>query len=302
MDTRKIQLVGSRSYAITLPKQWAKLNRLKNHDTVFIQTTPSNELLIKKTDNQKQTPKSISLTVENKDTLIEFLVFCFYKNIDHITLNFPVNDYQSPMIIRQALKYLEGYEITQEDEKTIEISFLFHDVNITIPKLIMRMYYLIKLQLSSLQAKNIVANDDAEIATDRLFHLSTKIFFSCLHNATKWNDNEIQNYEDLFFVHIISKRLENISDNLCKLKDREINKNEFSQLIQLIEFLGILLSHKNPASKLKKRLMEINIAKKDTNTNSIIQKVKDLIEDVFEAKISIEFNNKIMVGITDVNN
>jgi phosphate uptake regulator len=285
--------VGSRSYSVSLPKEWVLANKLKPQDTVFIDSNDQKELIIRKTGVQKEASKTISKEIDSLGTLIEFIVFCYIKNIDHVILFSKNMDYRVPGIVRQALKYLEGYEITYEDEGKIEISFLFKEINITIPKIIHRIYYLLKLHVSSVERNDVKMLDEAELGVDRLYHLSTRILFSCMQDYSKRAENEIQEDEDFIFYQIITKRLEHISDNLHHLKDKKLTPSEINYLNSIMELLNQFLSKKAHFPELKEKWLNLKFTSKDPDVNSVFRKIHFQCRDVFDARISLHFNSHI---------
>lgn len=293
MDSRKIQQVGDRSFAVSLPKQWITSNHLKKHDSVFMRITNNNEVLIRKVNVEKKSTKNIELYVESTENLLEFIVFCYVKNINQIKLRSKSIDHNISRIVREAIKYLEGYEITNEDEKSVEITFLFNEINITLPQIIRRMYYLLKLHISAIENQDSKVLEETELSVDRLYHLSTRIIFSCMQDYSLRHENEINNEEELFYVQIISKRMESISDNLLKLKNKKLQKTDYEQFNKLMTFLSNLISNKAQPSKLKSELESIKIYSKDRQTEVVLHRIYDLSKDIFEAKISIEFNERM---------
>jgi phosphate uptake regulator len=298
MESRKLQVVGGRSYSVSLPKNWIIDNRLANHDTVFIRTTAQNELVISKAEGKAAESNKIDLVVENPDTLPEFLVFCYIKNISSILLRIKENPAKVASLVRQALRYLEGFEITNEDEKMIEVSFVFNEVQITIPRIIQRIFYLIKLHVEALKQKDAEALNDAEQSVDRLYHLSTRLLFSCMHDPGARTENEISDDEEIFYTNLVLKRLENVSDQLLKLKDQKLKPKDIEFLEQMLPLLSRLLGTKEKAATIKQSLAKLLPESKDPRTEAVLHKLHDLTKDVYEAKISMEFNNALQKKLT----
>ncbi|MFA6462160.1 MAG: hypothetical protein WCV90_07910 [Candidatus Woesearchaeota archaeon] len=293
MESRKIQSVGSRSFAVSLPKEWILTNKLKAQDTVFIDSNDRKELIIRKSGIQNNNTKTINKEVGDLGTLIEFIVFCYIKNIDHVILHSKKMDYRVPGIVRQALKYLEGYEITYEDENKVEISFLFKEINITIPKIIQRIFYLLKLHVSSIEKNDVKMLEEAELGVDRLYHLSTRILFSGMQDYSKREENEINDDEDFIFYQTLVKRLEHISDNLKRLKDKKLSSSEVGYLNSIMELLNDFLSKKAHFPELKQKWEQMKFTSKDQEINGIFRKIHFQCRDVFDARISLYFNSHI---------
>jgi hypothetical protein len=217
------------------------------------------------------------------------------KNIDKIRFYDDIISYECIVAIRNALNYLEGYDIVSQTESTIDIEFLFKDVDITLPKIIHRMYYLVKLQIDALKNKDEAALLDAEITSDRLCFLSTRIIFACMQDYTLRIENGIKHIEDLFFLKNISKRLENLSDQLVKLKDAA--PKDIDKLNIIISFIDKVLINKEDLVSLKETYNKLNLSSKDPKTSSVFHKILDLAKDLLEARISLDLNEKTQLGL-----
>jgi phosphate uptake regulator len=290
MDSRKIQLVGNRSYAVSLPKDWVINNKLKNKDTVFIETTGNNELLIKGTHIHKSEKNEITINLEEIENINEFIVFCYVKNIDKIKILSKKAEYKKIIAIRQILGYLEGYDITSEDEKAIEISFLFNDINININHIMRRMVYLLKFMITSLMNKDKKNIEDTETAIDKLYHLSKRILFACMKSQKFRKENNIDNVEDLFFMKDIVKKIESIGDNINSMKEMNVQPKDIEKINEIIKILEIMFDRKK-IDEAKVLLSNLKITTKDKEVAYKISRIQELCKDAMENFMSIKFNN-----------
>lgn len=291
MESRKIQLVGNRSYSVSLPKKWVLLNKLKEQDTIFIEPNDNNELVISSINaSPKINKKEVTVTVNEIENISEFLMFCYIKNINNLKLLFKKQDYKKVKSIKHILKYLEGYDIVSEDEKKIEISFLFNDININLQKILIRMTYLLRLLLNSLKDKDSSTLEETENSIDRIYHLSKRIIFSSSYNQEIRNENNIKHYEDLFFYKDIFKKLENIGDLLIKLKEYNLSDNDEKTISHLIDLLYDLLIKKQSTNKIKLSLNLITYQSSDIDISNNIQRIHELCIDIMENSMLIEFN------------
>jgi hypothetical protein len=135
--------------------------------------------------------------------------------------------------------------------------------------------------------------DEAELGVDRLYHLSTRILFSCMQDYSKRAENEIQEDEDFIFYQIITKRLEHISDNLHHLKDKKLTPSEINYLNSIMELLNQFLSKKAHFPELKEKWLNLKFTSKDPDVNSVFRKIHFQCRDVFDARISLHFNSHI---------
>ena len=291
MDSRKIQSVGNRSYAISLPKEWVVSNGLKNKDSVFIERTGNNDLIIKKTGHESPEKKEITINIEEISNINEFIVFCYVKNINKIKILMKKDEYQKIIAIREILAYLEGYDITNENEKMIEISFLFNDISINLGHIMRRMIYLLKFMTASLKNKNEKILEETENSIDKLYHLSKRILFSCMSSQKIRKDNNIKNREDLFFLKDIFKKIESIGDNINKMKGLNLSEKDISNINEAISILEMMQDLKK-LDDAKIRLKNMKISSKDKETSYKIYRIQELCKDAMENFMSIKFNSQ----------
>lgn len=286
IESRKIQQVGKRSYAISLPKHWIKENNLKAQDNLFLQITKNRDITI----HSKQTTTQIDsliVNIENIPNISEFIVFCYEKSISNIKIISKKFDYDTVSKIKETLEYLDGYEITREDHTHIEISFLFKDVDINIKKIILRITYLLILMIESLEKKDYKVLTQTELSIDKLYHLAKKILFDCLRNQNIRTQNEIEHFEDIFYMKDIIKRLENIGDLLYQFKN--INKKNIEKLRRYTEFCDQMLNKKENLEQCRTQLEKLKSEKQETY---VIHRAYQLCKDIMENMASLEYNKK----------
>lgn len=290
MDSRRIQLVGNRSYAISLPKEWIMSNELKNKDTLFIEQTSNNELIIKKTNLESLNKKEITIQLDKIDNINEFIVFCYVRNVDKIKILITTTDYEKLIAIRKILSYLEGYDITKENEKSIEISFLFNDININLNNIMHRMIYLVKFMITSLMNKDNITIEDTEKSVDKLYHLSKRILFSCITSQKARMENSIRSREDIFFLKDIVKKIESIGDTLYSMRKMTISEQDKEVMDTIIQIFTHMLD-KKMINEAKTKLYNIYITTKNKEIYYKISRMQELCKDAMENFMSIQFNN-----------
>ena len=290
MESRRIQKVGERSYSISLPKDWVVLNKLKEKDTVFVETTSNNELLIKKNDLSEIKEKTFSFNIDEIDNVEEFIIFCYIKNIDSMKLFSRKKDIDKISELRLAMRDLEGFDITNEDENTIEVSFLFKDVNITITKMIKRMNYLIKIMYQSVLGDERSSVEEIEKTIDRLYKLAKRILFASLNNSKLRKENGIKHQEDFLFYLTIIRRLENFADCVYQLSGQKLSSNEKKTVKDFVELLSIIIESGSKA-KIDTSGFE-KLKNSSSNLGFIFRRMYHICIDILENKMSIEFNNK----------
>jgi phosphate uptake regulator len=288
MEARKLQLVGNTSYSVSLPKAWIEKNKLDKQHHVYISETGNNELVVRLQQNKEEQTRSITISLDSVENVAQFVVFCYAKNINTIRLTSKAVNYEQAKEVRAVIRYLEGYEITSDTEKEIEISFVFNDVNITVKKLMQRILYLLKTQVTALEKKELQTLEETEYAIDRLYHLSKRVLFACLHNHAMREANDIVNEEDLFYLKDIMNRLEGFGDKLYDLKDAEYTAHDLETCTRLIHAAEELaLRRKKEAVQHLKLSMSA-----DPDTRLILGQLHHLCMEIFEKVVSIEFDRK----------
>lgn len=290
MESRRIQLVGNRSYALSLPKEWVINNKLKNKDSLFIEQTDNNELIIKKSDIISQEKKEIIIPLEEINNVNEFIVFCYVRNVDKIKIITKKVDYEKIVSIRNILSYLEGYDITHEDGKSIEISFLFNDININLNHIMRRMIYLLKFMTTSLINEDKKNMDTTETTIDKLYHLSKRMLFACINSQKLRKENNIKNREDLFFLKDIVKKIESIGDTIYSMRDMKIAQKDYDTINDIISVFESMLD-KSKIDETKVKLQNLKIVTKDKEVSYKIHRIQELCKDAMENFMSIKFND-----------
>lgn len=287
METRKIQLVGNRSYSISLPKKWIKLNNLKEQDSLYLETLENN-IVVKPIKTQIDENKTYSFNLDEIDNIKEFIVFVYIKNINSIKLKSSKKniEYSKIASIKKVLTYLEGFDIIDQSEKEIEIIFMFKEINLNLQKIFLRILYLISLEFEAIKNNDLKMVEETEKRVDKLYHLGRRILFKSLNSEKTFLENNIGTNENILYYQMVLKKLENISDSIFIFKDIKLNEELIKGIELHLEVLNSLFKSKNKVSRNKRKLKEI-----ETYNVLELKKIKHLIIDVFENLISIEYNN-----------
>jgi phosphate uptake regulator len=292
MQPRKIQRVGARSYAVTLPKQWVQAASLKEHDVLFATEGHGGELILTPVE-ARTTPLNITVRLADIEALPQFIVLCFVRNVQTLRLE-GKPDYATVTAVQQTLRHLEGYELTAHDEHGLEISFVFTDVNVTIPATVQRMAYLLKMAIAALEQGDHANLDEFEMGVDRLYHLSKRILNACLADQRLRAENGIKSGPDLFFYRTITKRLEMMGDYLYQLRDKRPNTQERQFLATLLAFLDAALVRGRPLKELQELVTKLREQAARKPTEAVYGRLADLAKDVFQNRLSIVYGERYL--------
>jgi phosphate uptake regulator len=292
METRKIQIVGNRSFAISLPKEWVISNSLKAKETVFIDRTSNNDLIIKAYNSVVKNQSELTIPINSVPDISGFLRLCYIKNIDRIVFTSIKFEISTIRKLKQVIKGFEGYDITSESQTKCEISFLFHEINVTVEKLLQRMIYILKVMLESIEKKDYEALEELEESEDRLFFLAQRILFRCQIDTSLRQDNNIDGLDNLLFMLNLFKKIENIGDRIQRLKDLECSKKDISLIKSYFDYIENAWKKKNESFVLIQKVKEQKIDIHDIEKNLIIKNLRRHVLDILD-NISYIHMNKV---------
>lgn len=286
MESRKIQLVGKRTYAVSLPKKWVIQNNLKEGEILFIEDSKDNELLIKTSDSGIKQKEKITIDLKDIKDISEFIVFCYMKNIQKVIIKY---DKMKKEIfeINKILKYLEGYEITNETKGKIEITFLFEGLNVNIRKMIKRMIYLLQLMVDLIGDKDFFGLKKIEEKIDSLYFLSRRILFSCAKDPFLRNSEHITCLEDVFFYLDIVKKFEAFGDILFRNQKNHYSKKDFKKLRKMLGDIYAYL-YKKENLKINEELFRTT----NKEMKRVFHPLRSLTKDIYRNISSINLNEK----------
>jgi phosphate uptake regulator len=206
--------------------------------------------------------------------------------------------------IRETLLDLSGTEIVYEDQKEVQVKVMFKEMNWDLFQIFYRINLIIQSTIENLLGnfdwKEIQMNED-EI--DRLYNLSVKTITSAIGNRNVLLSSGIKDLKIIPSLFLISKRLENIADNLKKIglliKKEDINLNNGKEILKFIaDYLNnsilYLMSKKNKNFVIVKDFEKEDLKKK-------VSKVKNrVLENILEETLKYLYNIQEEITSVDV--
>ena len=276
--TRKIQIVGNRSYAVSLPKKWVVKNNLEKKEVNIIEK--EGDLIL--------SSKKIQKNSENKDILVEdlelipsILLLCYSRAISKVKLIFKnKGDYLSAKpIVLEILSHLEGFKVINDNNNNnnITISESYEKANISIHDLAKRMVIILNNMVDCILNNNSKTKKVLENESDSLYHFSKRT----LYNYS--NDSILQiDIEEIFLWRLIFKKLENIGDILEKTTKESYIKENIQEVLNKLNDFIILQK--------KIRISEIQKIKEKEFKNLNNNKIKELVIDILNNLLLIDLN------------
>ncbi|MFP4400351.1 MAG: AbrB/MazE/SpoVT family DNA-binding domain-containing protein [Candidatus Woesearchaeota archaeon] len=275
--TRKIQIVGNRSYAVSLPKKWVIKNNLEKKE-VNILEKEGNLILSPKKISQNSSTKEI--IIEDLELIPSILLLCYTRAVAKVKLIFKTkeNYLSAKPIILEILSHLEGFKIINDNNNNILISESYENSNISIQYLAKRMVIILNNMVDCILSNNTKTKKILENESDSLYHFSKRILY-IYGNKFNLLDN---NLEEIFLWRLIFKKLENIGDILEKSTKESFTKEKIHAVLNKINDY-ILLQKKIKISEIQKL--------KDTEFKSFNNnKIKELVIDILNNLLLIDLN------------
>ena len=249
MDLRKVQLTGSSSYVVTLPKEWITLNGIKKNDPVGVMVQPNGMLLI--TPKSKGEPpyrtKEFDVDeISDSTYLFRLLVSAYINGYSTIVLK---SKTRIESFVREcAISFTQtaiGPEIIEESIKSITMKDLLNPIEMPMDKTIKRMHILVKTMhedaIMALREKNRQLADRIEPRdrdVDRLNWLISRQFNILLTNMSLSNEMKMTR-EETTCMFLMSRLIERIGDHAVKISKEVIlifDEKIDPQIIEMITF------------------------------------------------------------------
>lgn len=238
---RKIQLIAGSTYSITLPKDWIRKNNLKEKVELSLVEKNDRTLIVSTQESDEHKITDITLNVEDYQNNIDQVVLSAYyigaENINIRAKKELPKDMRSK--IRRIIPDMSGTEITFEDKDRLTIKVFLDKSKVDVMQVLYRVGLILDSSLSILLDDASVAEIEVnEDEIDRLYHLMTRIISLSLIDSNILRSSKIHSVSSIPSMFLISKRMENIGDNLYHLAKRmEDTSIEFSGKKEILTYI-----------------------------------------------------------------
>lgn len=283
---RKIQLVGNRSYSVSLPKEWVLHNNLKEKDTVNIEISKSNDLVI--SASQKNPIRSVEITIDKGTHIPELIFLCFNKEIDELVLKSKEFSLDQIKKIKRSIHIVEGYNIIDESSSQIKIVSISQNFNYTLRKLVGRTVYLLSNSCNALATGDIETIEENEHEINKFYHLSKRLLIKAIHDTKIRAENLIWDTMDIFIWNSNIKKLENIGDILYDMRNIDFPGKAYQTIHKYISLVNDIFIKIKGYAELESYVQK-NI-KLQNRLKSIEGRVHLLCKDIMENMIMLDLN------------
>ncbi|MCE4605797.1 MAG: AbrB/MazE/SpoVT family DNA-binding domain-containing protein [Desulfurococcales archaeon] len=125
VETRKVQRLGSSSLVVTLPKNWARKNKLKPGDPIYMVDDGDQLKIVPGSDRKPSIMEEVAIkyTKNIKELGLEKIIKCAYLNgYNSIRIEYAAS-YQKPDEIIRTADKLSYVASIQEEYNTVKITF-----------------------------------------------------------------------------------------------------------------------------------------------------------------------------------
>ena len=274
MEIRRVQITGGASYAITLPKDWIKLNKINKNDQLGLFSKSDGTLLITSKMISKKPSKIKEFTINeniNQTYLLRQLLGAYITGYDSIKISSKKRmPSETGSIVRNFTQITIGQEVVEETDSTILIKDLLKPAEMPFNSTIKRMHLIVKsmhedamkaLETGNRKIVEEILLRDSDV--DRLHWLVARqcnIMLQDISLSEKMNITLSMTYTYFLLSRIIERmgdHVVRIAKNILKLADSKLDQ-KIKEKIQSSSDLALDIFNKSIGSFFQKDIKSSN--------------------------------------------
>ncbi len=221
MEPRKIIKIGEKSYAITLPKKWAKILGIKPGDSVNLTMDKNGVIHVYLINKKPKKEEGFAIVLDasklSLNELEECLRGCYIEGLDSIIIKNLKRDEFKPPVLNDIIVKLPGVIILEPGPEDIVLKIAITEDIIDLDEVVTRMSHILENMFDYMESYiNTGKNDEGETILklddelDRLYHLGQRL----IRKKMRAKIMSSRNYLDLLDYLMIITNLEHIGDCL----------------------------------------------------------------------------------------
>jgi phosphate uptake regulator len=255
VETRKVQISGTRTYMVSLPKNWVELVGIKNGESLLLQAQPDGTLSIRPSGKAIEAPpkKKCSIELDDPEKLVREFIGAYLGGYNLIEIKAKGNlSLKMKQFIRRISHNMIGLEIMDESPCSITLQDFLNASDLSPKKGIRRMHLITRSMfqdaIKSLKEKDadlsteIVSRDDD---IDRLYWLIAKQYNLLLKNPTYTQQIGVMPLEGLYYL-LIGRIIERVGDHTVNFaryseilsKEASLDESTIAQVVSFAERVG----------------------------------------------------------------
>ena len=305
-EQRKLIRFGNSSYVIAIPKGWIDKNKLKKGDSLFVEETSKNELVLSTKLAKESEIKSISLNLDNLDPkdFERDLISAYMNNYSEINI-IGKNLKQKYNMIAKSIQEKVGLEISEENDNQITAKDILDLEAISLDKTVRRLDNMLRSMFEEILegAKSGKIKDwtlkeieNTELGINKFYFLSWKIIRKCQDDPRVLQKFKLDS-RGISNIQWVVLHLEYIGDELKRLakilhKKGIPNQKEFIPVLEKIEegyismigsfYSNDIMSARNLAANKKskiemcEKILDTAPAESPEGAESVVEKLKSI--------------------------
>ena len=228
MNARKVLEMGG-SFLVSIPKDWAKRNRVSKGDTVVVEELSERRLVVRPIEKEEGAPREVEVEYPREDLtyVINDVTGAYLLGYDIIRVQGrTVMTREDRERLKSTIGRLIGLEIIDEDSKKMTLQFLLEPIGLTPERIARRMMGMIegmiKDAVEGVAARDpkllaLVAERDDEL--DRLYFLLVRAV-----RTAAMNQEVAQRYGltpvEILDYRVLATFLESVGDTIAELSKK----------------------------------------------------------------------------------
>ncbi len=226
-ESRRVQVTGSGTYIISLPRRWVKMHNISKGSEVYIEYLPDDSLRIIPRHKRVLTPRRASIFV-NESTdfgfLIRELISYYVMGFDIIFLEFgkSIQDYYNVLnMIKEFIdRRMIGVEVVEETSTSLVLQCLTENtampVEASLKRMVRTVDYMLLDVMESLQEvkhtvlRNVVERDDI---VDRFYLFVVRQLNAVMLGILNPSTIGLSSYIEAASLRIAAKFIERVGDH-----------------------------------------------------------------------------------------
>jgi phosphate uptake regulator len=232
MESRKIQRSGTTNY-LYLPASWCREHKITAESIVYLERSSKGDLVIqpKKTESSLASLK-LDLSDNSPEVINKMIIASYINPVKEFKIS--LKESLTPDQILTHKKLLGGMEIVDFDESNItcQTSLALSDADLLLAGMIKKILSITKLMKKDAKHELIVRYEEEIDKSNLLIHKS-------IITTLMYRRESRLRHIDLFYIGMISRSLEQITDTLITLSEDtkliDTIDNMMKALLKLIE-------------------------------------------------------------------
>jgi len=243
MEIRKLQLIGGSSYMVSLPKDWIRINELKQGDEIYLRVEDSVITLYPKRFKEEAKIAKVEiegLPLQDERFIRRYIYALYLQGLDEIIIRDKNINTRMLSRISDIVKNLIGMEIIDASDGIVVLKCLA-GTDFDVFGVVKRMTQIIRSMLATL-IEALVKNDNEilreiknlEEDSDRLYLLAVRQEHKLIReysSPSRWNELRL-----ILGIRTVAKLLEEISDCLDSFSNYLIELHKEKKGLDALKF------------------------------------------------------------------